>query len=121
MQDFLKREKIKYKFSKKFLNLADTICKKILSRKDELNETQKVVLALTIAMIVNEGFYALMEDLASKDDINLAFRLVRFPAGPFEFAEQIGLRNILNFLNLAQVELMSGRYKPALLLARKSE
>lgn len=121
LQDFLKREKIKYKFSKKFLNLADTICKKILSRKDELNETQKVVLALTIAMIVNEGFYALMEDLASKDDINLAFRLVRFPAGPFEFAEQIGLRNILNFLNLAQVELMSGRYKPALLLARKSE
>jgi len=121
VQDFLKREKIKYKFSKKFLNLADTICKKILSRKDELNETQKVVLALTIAMIVNEGFYALMEDLASKDDINLAFRLVRFPAGPFEFAEQIGLRNILNFLNLAQVELMSGRYKPALLLARKSE
>ncbi|MFN3135558.1 MAG: 3-hydroxyacyl-CoA dehydrogenase NAD-binding domain-containing protein [Candidatus Kryptonium sp.] len=121
VQDFLKREKIKYRFSKKFLNLADTICRKILSRKDELNETQKIVLALTIAMIVNEGFYALMEDLASKEDINLAFRLVRFPAGPFEFAEQIGLRNILNFLNLAQVEFMSGRYKPALLLARKSE
>lgn len=121
VQDFLKREKIRYKFSKKFLNLADTICKKILSRKDELNESQKVVLALTIAMLINEGFYALMENLASKEDINLAFRLVRFPAGPFELAEQIGLRNILNFLNLAQVELMSGRYKPALLLARKAE
>ncbi len=121
VQDFLKREKIKYKFSKKFLNLADTICRKILSRKDELNEPQKIVLALTISMIINEGFYALMENLASKEDINSAFRLVKFPAGPFELAEQIGLKNVFNFLNLAREELMADRYKPALLLARKFE
>ncbi|MCS7229111.1 MAG: 3-hydroxyacyl-CoA dehydrogenase NAD-binding domain-containing protein [Candidatus Kryptonium sp.] len=118
IQEFLKREKISYKFSKKFLNLADTICKKILSQKDELNLSQKVVLALTISMIVNEGYYSLMEDLASVQDINLAFRLVRFPAGPFELAEQIGLKNIVNFLNLAREEFMSERYKPALLLAK---
>lgn len=121
VQDFLKREKIKYKFNKKFLNLADTICRKILSRKDELNEPQKIVLALTISMIINEGFYALMENLASKEDINSAFRLVKFPAGPFELAEQIGLKNVFNFLNLAREELMADRYKPALLLARKFE
>lgn len=119
IQDFLRRGKIDYKFSKKFLNFADTICKKILSQKNSLNNSQKVVVALTISMIVNEAFYALMEDLATKDDINLAFRLVRFPAGPFELAEQIGLKNILNFLNLACEELLSNRYKPALLLSKK--
>ncbi len=120
VQDFLKREKIEYKLSKKFLNLADAICRKILSQRNSLNDSQKVVLALTISMIVNEAFYALMENLATKDDINLAFRLVRFPAGPFELAEQIGLKNIINFLNLAREELLSERYKPALLLAKKS-
>ncbi len=120
VQDFLKREKIEYKFSKKFLNLADTICGKILSQRDSLNDSQKIVVALTISMIVNEAFYALMENLATRDDINLAFKLVRFPAGPFELAEQIGLKNIFNFLNLAREEFLSERYKPALLLAKKS-
>ncbi|MEN3037941.1 MAG: 3-hydroxyacyl-CoA dehydrogenase NAD-binding domain-containing protein [Candidatus Kryptonium sp.] len=118
IQEFLKREKVNYKFSKKFLNLADIICKKILSQKDELNISQKIVLALTISMIVNEGYYSLMENLAKVQDINLAFRLVKFPAGPFELAEQIGLKNIVNFLNLAREEFMSERYKPALLLAK---
>ncbi|CUU06409.1 3-hydroxybutyryl-CoA dehydrogenase [Candidatus Kryptobacter tengchongensis] len=118
LHDFLRREKVKYKFSKKFINLADTICKKILSQKNELNESQKVVLALTIAMIINEGFYALMEGLASKENIDLAFKLVKFPAGPFELGEQIGLKNIINFLNLACEEFISNRYKPALLLVK---
>ncbi|CUS98254.1 3-hydroxyacyl-CoA dehydrogenase [Candidatus Chrysopegis kryptomonas] len=119
LQDFFKREKINYKFSKKFLNLADTICKKILSQKDNLNDSQKIVVALTVSMIINEAYYALMENLALEDDINLAFRLVKFPAGPFELAEQIGLKNVFNFLNLAREELLSERYKPALLLAKK--
>jgi len=61
----------------------------------------------------------MMEGLATKEDIDLAFRLVRFPAGPFELAEQIGLKNVINFLNLAREELLSDRYKPALLLAKK--
>ncbi len=119
LQDFLKRRKINYKFSKKFLNLADTICRKILSQKDKLNDSQKIVVALTISMIVNEAYYALMENLADEDNINLAFRLVKFPAGPFELAEQIGLKNVFNFLNLAREELLSERYKPSLLLAKK--
>jgi len=73
---------------------------------------------LTIAMIINEGFYALMEGLASKENIDLAFKLVKFPAGPFELGEQIGLKNIINFLNLACEEFISNRYKPALLLVK---
>jgi len=119
VQDFLKREKIGYKFSRKFLNLANAICGKILSQKNNLNDSQKVVVALSISMVINEAFYAMMEGLATKEDIDLAFRLVRFPAGPFELAEQIGLKNVINFLNLAREELLSDRYKPALLLAKK--
>lgn len=119
VQDFLKRDKIEYKFSRKFLNLANTICQKILSCKDNLNDSQKIVLALSISMVINEAFYALMENLATEEDINFAFRLVRFPAGPFELAEQIGLKNVLNFLNLACQEFLSDRYRPALILAKK--
>jgi 3-hydroxyacyl-CoA dehydrogenase len=61
-----------------------------------------------------------MEGLASKDDINLAFRLVRFPAGPFELAEQVGLKNLVDFLKLAMDEFLSERYRPSLFLVKKA-
>ncbi|CUU09162.1 3-hydroxybutyryl-CoA dehydrogenase [Candidatus Thermokryptus mobilis] len=120
VREFLKRGKISYKFGKKFLNLADRICSKLRVQSDSLSNEQKIVVALTFSMIINEAYNALMEGLASEDDINLAFRLVRFPAGPFELASQIGLRNLVSFLNLAMDEFLSERYRPSLLLVKKA-
>jgi len=120
VREFLKRGKISYKFGKKFLNLADRICSKMRVQSDSLSNEQKIVVALTFSMIINEAYNALMEGLASEDDINLAFRLVRFPAGPFELASQIGLRNLVSFLNLAMDEFLSERYRPSLLLVKKA-
>jgi 3-hydroxybutyryl-CoA dehydrogenase len=120
VQEFLKREKVGYKFSRKFLNLADKICSKLQSQRNNLNDEQKIVVALTFSMVINEAYNVLMEGLASKDDINLAFRLVRFPAGPFELAEQVGLKNLVDFLKLAMDEFLSERYRPSLLLVKKA-
>jgi 3-hydroxybutyryl-CoA dehydrogenase len=120
VQEFLKREKVGYKFSRKFLNLADKICSKLQSQRNNLNDAQKIVVALTFSMVINEAYNVLMEGLASKDDINLAFRLVRFPAGPFELAEQVGLKNLVDFLKLAMDEFLSERYRPSLFLVKKA-
>lgn len=70
-------------------------------------------LGRTIASIVNEAAFALEEKVASVADIDLALRLgVRYPMGPFEWAERIGFTRIVAILDrLARED--SPAYGPA--------
>jgi 3-hydroxybutyryl-CoA dehydrogenase len=65
-----------------------------------------------LAMIINEAFLALEEELSSAAEIDTAMRLgTGYPFGPFEWAEQIGLHRILKLLDaLAAVD---PKYSPA--------
>lgn len=48
-----------------------------------------------LAMIINEAFYALGEEVASKEDIDIAMKLgTNYPEGPFAWCEQIGGEHI---------------------------
>jgi 3-hydroxybutyryl-CoA dehydrogenase len=66
----------------------------------------------TIAMIVNEAYFALGEGVSTEAEIDIAMKLgTNYPLGPFEWSRQIGLANIYELLTvLAQT---SGRYQPA--------
>lgn len=66
-----------------------------------------------IACLINEAAYALMEGIATIDDIDTAMRLgVNYPFGPLEWADQIGPDLILWILEELHATTGDPRYRP---------
>lgn len=66
----------------------------------------------TIAMIINEAYFALGEKLATAEDIDLAMKNgVNYPLGPIEWGEKIGLHNIAQLLEELSTITRDERYK----------
>ena len=58
-----------------------------------------LVSARIISMIINEAYFALGEDVSSKDEIDLAMKLgTNYPYGPFEWCKKIGLKKVYSLL-----------------------
>lgn len=75
--------------------------------------------ARIIAMIVNEAYLALEDEVSSKKEIDIAMKLgTNYPAGPFEWGAVIGIENIHALLQKLNKE--SSRYKPADLLIKEA-
>lgn len=71
--------------------------------------------ARVIAMIINEAYFALEDGVSSKAEIDTAMKLgTNYPFGPFEWASQIGVDNVLRLLQ--KLYLTDNRYKPSQLL-----
>lgn len=65
-----------------------------------------------VAMIVNEAYFALNEQVSTKTEIDTAMKLgTHYPYGPFEWSKKIGLEKIHALL--AQLHKMDGRYQAA--------
>jgi len=65
-----------------------------------------------LAMIINEAFFTLEENVSSREEIDIAMRLgTNYPFGPFEWSEKIGLGNIYDLLN--KLGATDHRYIPA--------
>lgn len=57
------------------------------------------IAARIIAMIVNEAYYALEENISTKEQIDVAMKLgTNYPYGPFEWSEKIGIEKIYMLL-----------------------
>jgi 3-hydroxybutyryl-CoA dehydrogenase len=70
-----------------------------------------------LCMIINEAAFALMEGVASAEDIDTAMKLgTNYPLGPLEWADRIGLDQVLAVLDGLQAEYGDDRYRPAPLL-----
>ena len=55
-----------------------------------------MISARVIAMIINEAYFALQEEISTKADMDIAMKLgTNYPFGPFEWAENIGLKKKL--------------------------
>jgi 3-hydroxybutyryl-CoA dehydrogenase len=79
------------------------------------------VLSRVLASMINEAIYVYMYGLANMEEIDQMMRLgANFPFGPFEYADEIGLDNILNLLTSLTKEL-GPKYRPCPLLMRKVE
>jgi len=73
------------------------------------------VTARVVSMIINEAFVSLEEGVSTKKEIDTAMKLgTNYPYGPFEWAEKIGLQNIVALLN--KLSLTQSRYRPSALL-----
>lgn len=74
-----------------------------------------LVAARTIAMIVNEAYFALGEAVSSTAEIDTAMKLgTNYPFGPFEWAQKIGVDKI--YALLLALSKTDDRYLPAPLL-----
>jgi 3-hydroxybutyryl-CoA dehydrogenase len=66
----------------------------------------------TMAMIINEAYFALGEGLASAEAIDLAMKNgVNYPMGPIEWGEKIGLHNIAQLLEELNTITRDERYR----------
>ncbi len=76
--------------------------------------------ARVISMIINEAWYALEEEVSSREEIDTAMKLgTNYPLGPFEWGQQIGLKNICDLLNA--MAKINARYIPARLLKKEAQ
>jgi 3-hydroxybutyryl-CoA dehydrogenase len=70
------------------------------------------------AMIGNEAFYMLQEDIASAEDIDRAMKLgLNHPMGPFELGDLVGLDVRLSILEYLH-KTLGEKYRPCPLLAQ---
>jgi 3-hydroxybutyryl-CoA dehydrogenase len=73
------------------------------------------IAARIIAMIINEAYFAVNENVSSKNEIDTAMKLgTNYPYGPFEWAGLIGEDHILALLK--KLNIADTRYQPASLL-----
>lgn len=85
----------------------------IFAKKIEwLPDDAGFIAARVVSMIINEAFMALGEGVSTKEEINTAMKLgTAYPFGPFEWAEKIGVQNIVTLLStLSRTE---PRYTPS--------
>ena len=65
-----------------------------------------------IAMMINEAYYALGENVSTREDIDTAMKLgTNYPYGPFEWTALIGLKNVYSLL--LEMSIENKRYMPA--------
>lgn len=84
---------------------------------ETLTDRVALVSARTLAMIINEAAFALMEGVADPADIDTAMKLgTNYPEGPLAWADRIGLDIIVLILTALHEEYQEERYRPCVLL-----
>lgn len=79
-----------------------------------------MIAARVVAMIINEAYFALEDQVSSKSEIDLAMKLgTNYPFGPFAWSEIIGLNEIAELLNT--LSKIDKRYQPAPLLLQEAK
>jgi 3-hydroxybutyryl-CoA dehydrogenase len=79
-----------------------------------------LISARVIAMVINEAYFTLQDEVSTKEEIDIAMKLgTNYPYGPFEWSELIGLRNIYQLLEeMSKTDL---KYKACDLLREETE
>jgi 3-hydroxybutyryl-CoA dehydrogenase len=77
------------------------------------------IAARILAMIINEAYYALQENVSTKQQMDIAMKLgTNYPYGPFEWSEKIGIKKI--YLLLKKLSGKSKRYTISDLLEQET-
>lgn len=95
------RETLEVAFADSRAELVQSVFRQIGWKYISVPDTEGLVTPRILAMIINEAFFALEENISSTDQIDIAMKLgTGYPYGPFEWAEKIGLGNIVQLLKL---------------------
>ncbi|MGW2598276.1 3-hydroxyacyl-CoA dehydrogenase [Streptomyces klenkii] len=80
-----------------------------------------LIVARTVAMLVDFAEDAAGRGVASREDIDTAMRLgVNYPRGPLEWGREIGLDRVRGMLRGLAQDYPGGRYDPSLSLRRRA-
>jgi len=92
----------------------------LLNRKAEwVPDLKGFISPRVVSMIINEAYFALEENVSTKEEIDIAMKLgTNYPYGPFEWSKKIGLKNIAGLLT--ELFITEKRYQPATLLLKEA-
>lgn len=83
-------------------------------RVSVIGDVPGMIVARTVAMLVDLAADAVDRGVASAEDIDTAMRLgVNYPAGPLEWGATVGFRRICGLLTTLHERYPTGRYAPA--------
>lgn len=110
---FLKRSVIEATCNDEILKTKANEVFSCFKKKPEwVTDVPGFITAGVIAMIVNEAYFALEEEVSTKKEIDIAMKLgTNYPYGPFEWSEKIGLKKIFELLT--EMNKINIRYAPA--------
>jgi 3-hydroxybutyryl-CoA dehydrogenase len=98
---------------------AEAVFSFLNKKVDWVADLTGLITPRVVASIINEAYFALEEDVSTKEEIDTAMKLgTNYPYGPFEWSEKIGLKNIYALLNRLSGE--QKRYEPAALLIKEA-
>ena len=98
---------------------AETVLDQFNKKIEWLPDETGFVTPRVISAIINEAFISLEEGVSTKEEINTAMKLgTNYPYGPFEWAEKIGVKNVMALLQ--KLSTTQERYKPANLLMQEA-
>jgi 3-hydroxybutyryl-CoA dehydrogenase len=93
-----------------------SLAERIAATYVELEDSAGLILDRVIATVVNEAATMYMSKLASVEDMDKITKLcLNWPMGPFEFADHIGIDNVVATLEILSQEL-GQQYLPCRLL-----
>lgn len=93
----------------------------LLNRKVEwVPDVKGFISSRVVSMIINEAYFALEENVSTKEEIDIAMKLgTNYPYGPFEWSKKIGLKKIAGLL--IELSVIEKRYQPADLLLKEAK
>jgi 3-hydroxybutyryl-CoA dehydrogenase len=98
-------------------SICDQLGTEFVCVKDQVG----MITPRVICMIINEAYMTLEEGISDKSDIDIAMKLgTNYPYGPFEWAEKIGLKNVVNLLDAVYHASKDSRYLVNPLLRNES-
>lgn len=98
---------------------AATVLQALQKNFIQVKDEPGLIAGRVVAMIINEAYFALGENVSDKAAIDTAMKLgTNYPYGPFEWAAQIGLKNIVSLLQI--LSETDRRYTPAPVLIKES-
>ena len=91
---------------------AETLCTSLGLKPEWVNDRVGLVTPRILFMIINEAYYTVQEGTANKADIDTGMKLgTAYPHGPFEWVNQIGIRDVYEVLDALYQDTREERYK----------
>ncbi len=96
---------------------AAAICARLKREISVVQDRVGMVLPRILSALVNEAAFAVMEGVAAPADIDVAMKLgTNYPLGPVEWADRIGVQQVVSVLDALAADTGQERYRAAPLL-----